>query len=468
MGRGKARPRQVAAHTALDAVRQEYWPRVTSKSDRSKEIHRHARSRTPLGASTGYRARRMITVSRAERRSAVAERFDRPRSVAALAGVAGALVAGARILVAGNGNVASFIVVGTAHVRARVPRGIPITSGQGYDGQFFYRMALDPLNFHHTAYGIRMDTLSRFERIAYPAFGWLVAGGHSALVPWTLVIVNVIGLGCLGALGAVVARDAGRHSCWGLLLPGYFGFVWVLSRDLAEIVTATFVVAGVVALRRNRAVLAALAFSVGVLTRETALLVVGLLAVEGPLSWLCDWVVATRTASARPVESVRTPGAKAPPVAWIVPCLAFVGWQLAARLATGSWPLLTSGQRNLGTPFVGIEQGFRYYLGLVPSRAAVLWFGELFILAAVAVAAAVSLRTTTARLYERAAWITYGVLALTLAPGIWLGDVGFRSLDDFYVFSCIMLLSSRQRLTVPGVLVAGGWTVVAVELIKFV
>jgi hypothetical protein len=178
--------------------------------------------------------------------------------------------------------------------------------------------------------------------------------------------------------------------------------------------------------------------------------------------------VATRTASARPAESVRTPGAKAPPVAWIVPCLAFVGWQLVARLATGSWPLLTSGQRNLGTPFVGIEQGFRYYLGLVPSRAAVLWFGELFILAAVAVAAAVSLRTTTARLYERAAWITYGVLALTLAPGIWLGDVGFRSLDDFYVFSCIMLLSSRQRLTVPGVLVAGGWTVVAVELIKFV
>ena len=53
-----------------------------------------------------------------------------------------------------------------------------------------------------------MDTLSRFERIGYPAFSWLVAAGRSSLVPWSLVIVNVIGLACLGALGAVIAREA--------------------------------------------------------------------------------------------------------------------------------------------------------------------------------------------------------------------------------------------------------------------
>ena len=138
------------------------------------------------------------------------------------------------------------------------------------------------------------------------------------------------------------------------------------------------------------------------------------------------------------------------------------------RLATGSWPLLTSGQRNLGTPFVGIAQGFGHYVGLVPTRAATLWLAELFILVVVVVAAAVALGTTTAKLYERTAWFAYGILAVSLAPGIWLGDVGFRSLDDLYMFSCIILLSSRQRLRVPGALVAGGWTVVAVELIKFV
>ncbi len=357
---------------------------------------------------------------------------------------------------AGHGKVATFILVGSNHVRAHLPPGIPVMRGQGYDGQFYYRMALGPLNFHHTAYGIRLDTLSRFERIGYPALSWLVAGGRSWLVPWSLVVVNVIGLACLAALGAMIAREAGRHSWWGLLLPGYFGFVWVLSRDLAEIVTATFVVAGVVALRRNRFVVAATAFSGAVLSRETALLVVAVLAVERPLSAIGDRLDSKRAEAATP------------PITWIAPGVSFLAWQLVVRLATGSWPLLTSGQRNLGAPFAGLAQGFGHYVDRFPSTAAALWFGELFVLVVVVVGAALALRTKTARLYERATWLAYGVLAVILAPGIWLGDVGFRSLDDLYVFSCIVLLSSKQRLTVPGVLVAGGWIVVAVELVRFV
>ena len=77
------------------------------------------------------------------------------------------------------------------------------------NGQFYDRMALSPLNFDHTAHGITMDTFSRFERIAYPTFSWLVAGGQTSAVPWSLVVVNVIGLACLGGLGAVIARMGG-------------------------------------------------------------------------------------------------------------------------------------------------------------------------------------------------------------------------------------------------------------------
>ena len=374
---------------------------------------------------------------------------------------------------AGHGNIASFIVVGAAHVRSRVPSGVPVSAGQGYDGQFYYRMALGPVNFHRTAFGIRMDTLSRFERISYPVFSWLLAAGRTAAVPWSMVVVNVVGLACLGALGAVLARDSGRHAGWGLMLPGYFGFVWVLSRDLAEIVTATFVVGGVLALRRRRYLLAAVSFSVGVLSRETALLVVALLAVEGPLSFMSGRLGALRrgtapTSTAPADAAPRQTEPSTPVLCWIVPGAVFLGWQLTARLATGSWPLLTSGQKNLDFPFAGFLQGLRHYLSRLPSTAALLWFGELVILLVVVAAAALALRTTTAHLYERAAWLAYGVVALTLAPGIWLGDVGFRSLDDLYVFSCIVLLSSRRRLTVPGVLVAGGWVVVAVELVRFI
>ncbi len=449
-----------------------------SLPDRSKEIHRHACCGETVGASTPRSARPLIPMARHERWSSLPPWVDRPRWVAAIAGIAGALVAGARIVVAGHGKVATFIVVGSDHVRARVPSGVPVTIGQGYDGQFYYRMALGPVNFDHTAYGIRMDTLSRFERISYPALSWLVAGGRTWLVPWSLVVVNVIGLACLGALGAMIAKESGRHSWWGLLLPSYFGFLWVLSRDLAEIVTATFVVAGVVALRRSRFVVAAAAFSVAVLSRETAQLVVAVLAVERPLSMIRDRVSARRAmagdsrlvgvAADASVATDATDATATPAITWIAPGVSFLVWQLVVRLATGSWPLLTSGQHNLDAPFAGLAQGFGHYVDRFPSTASLLWFGELFILVVVVAVAASALRTTTARLYERTAWLAYGVLALILAPGIWLGDVGFRSLDDLYVFSCIVLLSSKQRLTVSGVLVAGGWIVVAVELIRFV
>ena len=205
-----------------------------------------------------------------------------------------------------------------------------------------------------------------------------------------------------------------------------------------------------------------------VLSRETALLVVALLAIERPLAFALRRARSTRAgSSALAIESTPEPAAT-PFVTWLIPGTVFVAWQLVARAATGSWPLLSSGQNNLDFPFAGLEQGFQHYLDKLPSRSALLWFGELFILLVIVTAAAFALRTTTARLYERAAWLAYGVLALTLAPGIWLGDVGFRSLDDVYVFSCIVLLSSRQRLTVPAVLVAGGWVVVTVELVRFI
>jgi hypothetical protein len=406
--------------------------------------------------------------SRPARLSTVLAGADSPRWVAGIAGILSAIFAAARIVVAGHRNIASFIVVGADHVRARVPAGVPVTSGQGYDGQFYYRMALGPLNFNRTAHGIRMDTLSRFERVSYPALAWLVAAGRSMLVPWSLVVVNVLVLACLGWLGAVMARDARRHAGWGLMLPAYFGFEWVLSRDLAEIVTATFVVGGVLALRRNRFVLAGASFSVAVLSRETALLVVALLALERPLGWGLGRLGVTRPGSSVVPMQSTSESEPTPFVTWLMPGVVFVAWQVVARTATGSWPLLTSGQHNLDFPFAGFEQGFRHYLGKLPSTSALLWFGELFILLVVVGAAALALRTSTARLYERAAWLAYGVLALTLAPGIWLGDVGFRSLDDIYVFSCVVLLSSRQRLTVPAVLVAGGWVVVAVELVRFI
>jgi hypothetical protein len=119
----------------------------------------------------------------------------------------------------------------------------------------------------------------------------------------------------------------------------------------------------------------------------------------------------------------------------------------------------------VGVPFVGFARGFSHYLRFLPSWAALLWFGELTVLVVVGAMAALSYRSTRALLHERLAWIGYGLLTIALAPSIWLGDVGFRSLVEFSLFSWLLLICSRRRLGVPVCLVAVAWLVVCVELV---
>src|SRR5262249_12603157 len=107
----------------------------------------------------------------------------------------------------GQHNIGNFILVGRNFVAApsQVPHGVPLQPTFGYDGQFYYQLAVDPLNFSRTAFGITTDTTYRFTRIGYPAVTWLLSAGQHTLVPDVLVAVNVLAVGVLGYLGGVFA-----------------------------------------------------------------------------------------------------------------------------------------------------------------------------------------------------------------------------------------------------------------------
>ena len=409
--------------------------------------------------------------------------LDRPVAVGVAVTVLAGAVAVLRIVVAGHGHIDTFIVAGNHYVDAhRVPSGVPVGVGNGYDGQFYYRIALAPFDFSRTAYGIRIDSVERFGRITYPLLAWLVAGTRDAAVPWTLVVVNIAGLGALGMLGAVVARDGGRRVWWGLLLPASFGFLWTLSRDLTEITESVFLVGGFVALRRGRPVLAGIVFSAAVLGRETAMVAVACVAATQAVRW---WRQRSRVGvtpaavalgdggrSASAATGVATAsGISVTPretVAWVIPVAVFAAWQAVVWAGVGHVAVTGSGERNTAFPLQGFVDGFSHYVHEVSHTSGLLWFGELVVLVIVVATAALAWRVSAAPAPERLAWIAYVVLALCLAPGIWLGDVGFRSLDDVYVMSCLVVLSSPRTPKVMAVAVAGSWLVVAVELIKFI
>ena len=350
--------------------------------------------------------------------------------VAALAAIEGRLV-----LLDGR-DITKLMRIGTVYGDpARVPRGVWVFRGStGYDGQFYYRMALDPANLHKTAFGITMDASYRFMRIGYSALAWALSGGQHALVPYALVAINVAALGALGYLGGLLARQAGRHALWGLLLAGYFGLMDSLSRDLTEPLGALCLVAGIYAYRRRHPLLAAAAFAAGVLTRETVLIV--------PMALGLARVIQVARRAARP---------GAADAAWLVPVAVFAAWQGVVKAATGAFPILSDGGKNAGRPlsaaYHAVVHNCAHPGTPVPGApgAVVIWDIEFVVLTLFVVAALVSLRATTIPGYERLAFVAYLAAMLSLSPTNWDGYADLRAFAEVYLMAVLVLLGVPQR-----------------------
>jgi hypothetical protein len=362
-------------------------------------------------------------------------RLDRPALPSLISLLAALAFTLARWQTWARGNIGGFILVGRHFsVPSQVPRGIPIMPTYGYDGQFFYRLALNPVNFSHTAYGITMDRSYRYMRIGYPALTWLVSLGQHALVPVMLVAVNIAAISALGYLGGMFAQAAGRHALAGLLLPAYFGLLTSLSRDTAEPLAAVLLLGGLLAVRSRRPVLAAILLAFGVLTRETVMVAVAAIAIVRIVS------VLRRRQPPRPGREDLT---------WVVPAVVFVAWQAVVKAAIGSIPLFADGGRNAGTPFIAPYQALTSNLQHINTHQFDqydLWLLELAILILFSLAALVSMRSTTAPAQERLAFVLYLIEICVVTPSTWGSlDADLRSFIEVYVLAVIIVLGTPRR-----------------------
>jgi hypothetical protein len=385
-----------------------------------------------------------------QRLTAKGRALDTPVVPAAVAAVTGTAFAFLRLAVVARDNVSRFVFAGSNFVRgSKVPPGIHVFRGTGYDGQFYYRLALDPLDLSRSAFGITWDQVFRVERIGYPALSWLAAAGNRSLIPNTEVAVNLAALSLLGWMGGVLAAQAGRHAAWGILVVGFWGFLFSIGRDLPEVVARCFMVGGLLVLRRGRPVVAGLLLAGAVLTLETTF----------------DFVVAVALVDLLSlVRHHRRPSHQE--AAWIIPGLAFGAWQLFAWFDTSMLPLRSGGGDNLAAPVIHMIGALGHYLQALPSTGAAIWLGEFAALVAMVVVAASAVRTSAVPTWERAAWVVALVLALCLSQGIWYGRADFRAFEDLYLFSTILLLGSRlsfRALWIPAGLVSAMWVVTFVH-----
>jgi hypothetical protein len=151
---------------------------------------------------------------------------------------------------------------------ADLPADRPWGGGTGYDGQFAYAIALDPLGAR-----AKLDQPDfRYRRIVYPLVVHAVSLGQPTWIPWTMMAVNLLAA-ALGSviLGELLARR-GALAWLALVLPFSLGYLVAVRADLSEPLALTLALGGWLAFENDRPALSVLLFAVGGLAKEIVLL----------------------------------------------------------------------------------------------------------------------------------------------------------------------------------------------------
>jgi hypothetical protein len=93
-----------------------------------------------------------------------------------------------------HGDPAGFVLFGQRFLQyTHPPAGAPVNSPYGYDGQFYWIQATDPLLLRHATLVNLQATAPGYhlQRAAYPALAYALALGQRGALPWTLLSVNV-------------------------------------------------------------------------------------------------------------------------------------------------------------------------------------------------------------------------------------------------------------------------------------
>jgi hypothetical protein len=335
-----------------------------------------------------------------------------------------------------KGQIGYFIMVGHVYShRAQLAPHIPLVLSKGYDGQFYYRLALNPFNWHPTAYGITMDSTYRYTRIGYPLVTWLVSLGQHGLVPLMLIAVNLVAVAAMGVLGGMIARDSGRHALWGLLFVAYFGLVISIGRDTAEPLADACMLGGVLAYRHSRYVVAALLIAYAVITNEPILAL--------PLAIALTRLYQMYRRKVRPGRA---------DLAWVVPGAAYVVLQGIERVVVkGKSGGASDIKQNFSWPFDAMARGIYEdiartswtHLGLYDYNLL-----EFLTLAVFVVAGFLVLGRTTAPVHERVAFVLFVIGEMVIASSQFWGSVfgDGRTYIDVYLFALILLLATPKKL----------------------
>lgn len=297
-----------------------------------------------------------------------------------------------------------------------VPQNVTIWANDGYDGQFYYRLALNPFTSKQEEFGIKMDIPSyRQQRIIYPLLTWALSLGNRDFVPTLLLVVNFIALLLIGLLGGYFAKSLNLHSLWGLVFAIHPGFPYTLSRDLVEILQAGFLLATLFVITTHRYLIAAILLTLAILTKESALVV----AISLVLTFKSRY--------------------------FLIPIFTYLIWQLGLFLNWGQAPIFL-GYLSLGYPFLGLNSFLNSTLALA-TRDQRLGFIQLCFLLIFIISVFHAFVSSKDLVFKKLAWVLYLLMGLSYTAYIWVADIAFfRALTEFYIIGAAILISSKSKI----------------------
>jgi hypothetical protein len=223
-----------------------------------------------------------------------------------------------------------------AHVNARtgmgraaraIDPGFRTWRTGAYDGQFYWGIAVDPLATG-TLHGAIDKPSYRYGHPLYGWLGWLVSAGQARAVPVALIAIALTAI-TVAAGAAALLGIARRLSGWqGLFVAFNPGLISASTQDLAEPLAAALLLLALLAVVRDRRVLAWVLLALLPLAKEPLLVAI--------LAMVCYELVARRTRRALVYAAALSPA---------------VAWWIYARVTLGAW--FTTGTTALGQPFVG-------------------------------------------------------------------------------------------------------------------
>jgi hypothetical protein len=311
----------------------------------------------------------------------------------------------------------------------------------GYDGQFYFRLALDPFTDKREAFGVNLDApLMRQQRILLPFFTWLIARGDPTITPPVMMAINLAAVAGCAFASSLLLSGLGISAWYGLLFALYPGFAVSVGRFLTEPLTLFMIFLSLLMLVRRKNLAASILLSLAVFSRETATLVVA----AGFFTWL------TRKHLRNGTKDYFSPHVSF----WLYPTLAFLLWQLWLYCNWSSLLFDNATSSNLGPPFVGF---FRAICENITKLNPATGFYLMMTSAVVAYQVFLSRTILRAPLLLLISWICYLLLATCIGIAQWRDSPGFlRILAELNMLGLLAYVIVKKR---PGKVFVSFWLV---------